>query len=170
LFHWKEPRECRRTLLAVAAAKTKWWHKPAVALLIAGSLLLSWLQAGCNPNNQRPPFAVVLPLSIPGGLVLAYGIPWLYSLCPANIMVFKDRLCRVVGDTHQAWKWADISAYGWLDCGEYDLLVLEHCKGFQVLVGVPRDVSRAELEHFLANRGQEEVRTESNTPADRPHE
>ena len=129
-----------------------------MALLVTGLLLSQWLLAECNPRKQPRPFSEVLPLAVGIGLLFAYGMPWLLSLCPAYITVVKDRLCRVVGNTHRAWKWADIRAYGWRDCGEYDLLVLEHRQGTQVLVGVPRTVPRAELEHFLMCCGLEEVR------------
>ena len=170
LFRWKEPKECRRALWAVEAAKIKWWSQPVVALFVMGSLLLQWLLAGRNPNKRPPPFWVVFPVTIAGGLLFAYGIPWLLSLCPAYITVLKDRLCRVIGNTIQAWKWADISTYAWRDCGEYNLLVLEHRQGSQVLIGVPREVSRAELERFLASRGLVEVHAEPDPTADRPRE
>ena len=157
LFQWKEPCECRRALQVVEAANQKWWMQPCAALLIAAVLLSHWVLAGCNPNKQPLPFVAALPLSFGGGLLFAYAIPWLLSLCPAYIMVFPDRLYRVVGDTNQAWKWADIKAYGWRDCGEYELLVLEHRRGNQVLVGVPRTVSRLEFVQFLTGHGLNEV-------------
>jgi hypothetical protein len=75
-------------------------------------------------------------------------------------MVFEDRLCRVVGNTSQTWKWVDIRSYGWRDRGEYSLLVFEHRKGNQVLIGVPREVSHEELQRFLSSRKLEEVNAE----------
>jgi hypothetical protein len=156
LFRWKEPKECRGALLAVAVANTKWWLKPTVALLSMGLLLSQWLLATFDPNKHPPPLWAVVPLAFAAGLVFSYGFPWLLSLCPAYIMVFEDRLCRVVANTNQTWKWADIKSYDWRDCGEYDLLVLEHRKGNQLLIGVPREVSREELQRFLTSRKLEE--------------
>jgi hypothetical protein len=159
LFQWKEPGECRRELQAVDAANAKWWVQPAAGLLIAALLMSLWLLGRCDPNKHPPPLVVALPLSVPCGLLFAYAIPWLLSLCPAYIMVLKDRVCRIVGNTNQAWKWADITAYSWRDCGAYDLLVLEHRRGTQVLVGVPREISRLQLAQFLAGLGLEEDKT-----------
>jgi len=144
-------------LHAVEAANTKWWLQPTAALLIAGLLMMQWLVAGLDPNKQPPPIWVALPIAIAGGLAFAYGIPWLLSLFPAYITVFADRICRTVGSTGRAWKWVEISVYGWRDCGEYDLLILEHCQETQVLIGVPPEVPRSELERFLDGCGLEKT-------------
>src|SRR5438270_2677076 len=155
LFQWTEPKGFRQDLWKVERAYTRWWFQPASAFLWTGLFLSGWLLAKWNPNKQPPPFWAALLVALVFGLFLAYVLLWFFSLCPASIIVFEDRLCRVVGNTNQVWKVADMRAYSWLDCPEYGLLVLEHRKGTQRLIGVPRKVSRTELENFFAARAIE---------------
>jgi hypothetical protein len=157
-FKWQEPKAFRQTLLRVEARQAKWWVKPLVAFLFAALGFSQWLLAK-NP----PPFWAAFPTFLAFGLLFGYGLPRILSLCPAYIMIFDKRICRVVGNTHRAWELADLTAYSWRDCDEYDLLVFEHNKGAQVLIGVPPQVSRAELESFFAARGLEKVRVSSGT-------
>jgi hypothetical protein len=162
LFQWTEPRAFRQTLSKVEAQKAGWWDKPAAVLLFAALVLPLWLLAKWNPNNNPPPFWAALLVALAFGLLLGYVFPWMLSLCPTYIMVFENRICRVVGNTSQACKLPDITAYSWRDCDEYDLLVLEHREG-QILIGVPRRVSRAELEGYFAARGLEKLHVSSGT-------
>jgi hypothetical protein len=153
LFEWHEPSECRRAILEVEAARARWWVKPACALLFTGLMLLTWLLASFSPNKQPPPFGVMLPVYIALALLFAYGYPWLLSVCPAYVVVSKDRIGRVVLNSRQTWKWKEVKGYDWRSCGEFDLLILQRRRGTEVLVGVSPEVSRIELEQFLADRG-----------------
>lgn len=151
-FRWREPAAFRRTLTVVEAGKARWWHKPLAGLVLAGLMMTVWWQATLDPNKQPPSFGVAAVMALVGMPAWVYLLAWVYSLVPTYVMVLEDRLARTCGDTGREWKFANVAAYSFHDCGDYKVLTLDLQIGQQILVGVPLGVDRGQLDDFLGRR------------------
>lgn len=152
-FRWSEPAAFRRTLATVDASKARWWHKPLAGLALAGLMMTNWWPATLDPNKQPPSLGVALVMALVGMPPLVYFVAWVSQFLPTTVMVIEDRLARACGNTRLEWKFANVAAYSIRDCGDYRVLVLDLRGGRQVLVGVPPDIDREQLEDFLNRRG-----------------
>jgi len=152
-FRWREPKEFVKLTDAFARAKRLWWHRTLGALISAASLMLIWFLARFNPRKQPPPFEIALPMFFVGGVVFAYVIPWIISLCPVEITFFEKNLLRIRGNAHRTIKYSDIASFSWRIRDDFSTLVLKlRPHNREVLIGVPLEISREAVSQFLLKR------------------
>jgi hypothetical protein len=144
-----------QTLAAVQASKSRWWHKPLAAFIVACLIMVNWVLAKLNPNKQPPTFEVAVAIAMLGGLFLVFSVSWLSRMAApySTVMVFHNRLFKTNGVRHREWRFKDISSFALYNCETFRVLVLKLPRGHQSLVGVPLKVDSAALEDFLASQG-----------------
>jgi len=142
---WKEPGAFRRIKRELEKRTISPWFQPGVAVFQSVFLLGMWWSARFNPSKHPPPFQVALPLAIGFGLFCAYGIPWIYRLCPSYVQVFDEYVSRSAGSATSIWKFRDIERSEILTITKdrmcHSVLVLYKVDGRKILVGMEEGVA-----------------------------
>jgi hypothetical protein len=163
LLRWIEPHEFCRVSYKAGTTSFNGWSRTAACALVAGLTLTAWL-VGHFVHRQPLPFWQALVLALALSWFMIYLIPWAFSFWPSYILVFDDRIKRVMGNTIQCWKLANIEAYLWRDWGDRGILVLRNKQNVHILIGVPENVPRGEINRLLAARAISELKAKDSVP------
>jgi hypothetical protein len=128
---------------------SKWWVKPALALILAGMFMLQWFGAVQKRGpKQPPPFENALVVALAGGFTLTYGIFWLVWLLPSSVAV-NER-----GFTKEKWfmPFDGIAAHAWFPATDFSTLLLVGKDGSRNLFGVPKGDVETKLREILAEK------------------
>lgn len=149
-FKWREPKPFLKLNDAFECSKLRWWHKPLVALVGVGMLLLTWYLGRLNPDKQPLAFTNALLIALAGGAFFAYGIPWLNSLSHSEVCFFDRHLIRIRGNSYLQIKYCNIASFSWRVSDDFSTLILKHRgNGRNILLGVPPAISMDAVSQFL---------------------
>ncbi len=153
LFKWREPKAFLRAKDAEARALRRWWHQPLIIFITTALLMASWYFARFNPQKHPPSFFVALGLGIFGGVFLAYFAPWLMTFSPSEVRLYETYATRLPGNNNQRFKYVDIEYFAWRTTEGITTLVLKMRKTkFEMLLGVPNEISKNDVHLFLLSR------------------
>ncbi|MEP6662394.1 MAG: hypothetical protein ABJC04_01910 [Verrucomicrobiota bacterium] len=85
-FEWKEPKAFIRFADRYEKNKRKWWHQPAICLIILSVFILKWFSAASDTEAHPPSLASMFVISALAALLFAYGLPWLIEKFPSYIV------------------------------------------------------------------------------------
>ena len=152
-FKWREPKAFLHIRDAEERASIRWWVRPVAALFITLMVLAQWYVARFNPHKHPPEFHVALVMAILAGSFFAYVFDWIITLCPAEVRLSETHVSRVRGNTNRAFKYADIEYFAWRVTEGITTLVLKRRKAkWEMLIGVPAEISRDDVHLFLLSR------------------
>jgi hypothetical protein len=152
-LRWREPKEVRRTCEWLERRSSSRLLRPALVLVVAGTLLCTWY-LNKNPSPWWP--AVLLGLG--GGVVVVYVLPLLYVICPSEVRVTETCILKIVGDQPAAWKYTEIEACCIATDGTVAVLEIVTRKGKNNIVGIAPSVPLDELARVLGEHGVEVTR------------
>ena len=69
--------------------------------------------------------------------LLSVVLPLLYRSTPSIVSLRDGEIMRSIVDIDQIWKYRDLVSYCWFEEEEYRILVLDHVRDGQLLIGVP---------------------------------
>ncbi len=164
---WTEPKLERRTRDALEKAAMPYWLRPTLLLLLSGLLLLNWLLATLNPQNNPLPFMQALFIALIGGVFFVYGFPLILELCPSYIRVTETCIHRVIGNHARVWKYSEIQVCRIVSEGTdggINILEITTHKGKTSILGIAATVSLDELEREVSERGVSVCRLDPSSP------
>ncbi len=157
IMHWFEPRDFVKRASDHEYSQLSWWKKPTVALIVVGSLLVTWYVSNSIPSRQPPPLAYIIPLSIAMGILSAYIAPWLIRYAPCKVEMHAKIIRRARGDSKNPLKYSDIQNFSWGITTGYSVLFLHIATGEALAIGVPHSIKKTEIEHLLIRENVAEV-------------
>jgi hypothetical protein len=150
-FKWREPKPFLAILDEHERATRRWWH-PVLALLIVTSLtMIHWGVARLNPAKHPPSWAAALLLSLSLGAIVGYLLPRLETKLRSEIAVFHRCILRS-RLSNQAIQFDRLRSFSWRTSEQFSTLILETREGRRIYIGVPPEVSVADLTSFLQER------------------
>ena len=152
-YAWKEPKLFLQIVNEQSEKRIKWWTQTAWVLVFTCLFMLNWLAAKLNPDKKPIDFGSAISISLLGGLICTYVLPWLVSKCPSNVTVLENCIQRSRGNRSSNWKFKDVCSYSWLSRPEFNTLVLSLKAGQRIFIGVPLDQSVDQLSGFFEERG-----------------
>jgi len=108
LLRWKEPKVVFSARDKLEQERLKPWHRPALVLGCAATLMLSWAVGHLDPNKHPPPLIIAVPGSLVAALVFVYALPRLIDLIPPEIRIEERAIRRIRGNVMREWKYKDI--------------------------------------------------------------
>ncbi len=155
LFTWQEPKTFVRLRANFEKAQASRWSRPLVVLFITVLSMSQWWFATLVPSPHRhpPPAWVALLLSLGAGLFLCFVVPWVFMFIRPTIYVLDKEIVRCWGNTQSRWKLSDLNGFSWSVRDDFAVLLLHRKTGRTIFLGLPPNMSRAELSRFLCERG-----------------
>lgn len=154
-FRWKEPKAFIQAKEAREKAHGRWWHKQALACVYVLMLLVPWALAKLNPAKDPLSYEVAILIAVGGGLVFAYGLPWLATVIDTPSEVRMARRCLLrqhVGSL--LLDYSKMRCFDWVSGPEYHVLMLKYGpKEGLVSLGVPNDMDTGAMSAFLLSKG-----------------
>lgn len=118
--------------------------------------MLNWWLADLNPEKNPPPFSKALAAAIGGTIVLVLFLGLAYRYCPSTIMIQKDWIRRIRGNSFKDCKYKDIESYSidWktIDGSAFPVLSISPKKGKALAIGIASSVALDELKKILSER------------------
>jgi len=151
-FTWWEPKQFLVILDERDRSNRRWWHGPALSAAFFAMLWFNWFLAGFDPGKKRPSYLFEVLAAIFLGAFVIYFMPWLTTKLPSRITVFDKWIVRS-RSTNRQIRFKDIESFSWGSTSEFFTLILNHRRGKQIFVGVPRDIDTDAVSTFLEARG-----------------
>jgi len=156
-LRWQEPKAFRRGGAAQERRALTLTQRVTIVGITTVLLMLQWWLAAQTPGKNPPAGPIALLLAFAAGGFFAWVVPWMYSLCPVGIILGDKGLSKVVGDSAQTWKYADMLG-GRIECEciedeEVRVLTIQLRDGKKIRLGIAPQVSGQQICEVLRRKG-----------------
>jgi hypothetical protein len=145
LLKWKEPKAVRTAIYKMEARTLPLWVNPGIVAFNMALIMLLWWLAKHNPHKTPPTLPIALVIAFAGGCFFAYGLPWVYRICPPScIWMSSSGIMRTRGNRLVGWDFKNIDRCEITSMeteeGPKSVLIVHTCKGEQITIGVDPEV------------------------------
>ena len=120
-------------------------------LIVTSLTMLHWVAARMNPAKHPSSWAAALLVSLSLGAIVGYLLPLLETKLSSEIAVFHCGIVRTRMSS-QSIQFDQLKSFCWRNAEHFSTLILETRKGRKIYIGVPPEVSVADLTSFLQQR------------------
>lgn len=142
---WREPRAFKQAAFSERKRPSPW-----LCLLPALFLMPLWYN---KRDESGVPFWVMLCAGIGLGAFLVYGVPWLYSVLPTEVALFKKALIRQDRQQPIPIPYESMRSFSIDQAGGVGLLAITQTNGQTTIIGIADTVDRDQLREYLEDKG-----------------